>query len=521
MPSFPKGASLITTLVCLALLHASLVVCYSDDCGKPGGPCNPGYDAQFGSGISKDNLCPDDQPCQEGYFCIADTLNVDMPEYESNYCVPQPDPCGGYLQRCCAPEFTCDGEESSGVPLTCQVTGGPYFTPGSGVCMPNPKCGAAGEPCCQPWGHRDYWGNRSTADGIFSNPSLCNGGYYCNFHSPSRQSPINGTCVANQPDCGLLGKPCCIETTTTFEAYDSSMQWYSCEDTLGCNLGSLRCERERNTSISELNRLCGQPYGACTPAFNGYNPESMFGTQEDFPELDCSKPCPENYLCSVIAWNHRVDDMYANLSMCIGPVDPECGTLDNPCCPWTIDEKKTVDGDLHCRERDSDGNLLQCRSLFALNRPTDISGFYTPIEDDSSFDRWPIQSSICTPLEECGSENKRCCHEYQDNYIYANPKSPHAAGDESLLCDEGLYCRYDNFTGPSPQGTCVANDPECGTYEGSPCCTLSLTRPWNIPRGINSNEQVTYCRNESLSCYKGPPNSILQFGFSPVCIPLP
>lgn len=515
------------TLVSIALLHGSLVTSYSSECGKPGGPCNPGYDAQFGNAISKDNLCPDEQPCQEGYFCISDTLSVLMPEYLSNYCVPQPDPCGGYLQRCCAPTFVCDGQGPSGEPLTCQVGGGPYFTPGSGVCMPNPECGAAGEPCCQPWGHRDFWGNRSTADGIFSNPSLCNESYYCNYHSPSRQSPINGTCVANEPDCGSLGNACCIQTTTTYEARDDSMQQYSCDDALECNLVTLRCERKTNTSISELNRLCGQPFGACAPAFNRYDPEYIFATQEDFPELACSKPCPENYLCSVIVWDdwEYEYDKGVNLSACVGPVDSECGTLGKPCCPWTIDDK-TVDGDMYCRERDSDGNPLQCRSLFALNQRTDISAFAPRSEntigliDVVAWYNWPIQNSMCTSLVECGSENARCCHEYQENYIYANPKSPHAAGNESLLCDEGLFCHYDNFTLISSQGRCIANEPDCGLYEGAPCCTLSLTAPSNLPTGINVNQDITYCRNESLWCDRGPPNSIVQFGFSPVCIQL-
>ena len=487
---------------------------YSDECGKPGGPCNPGADSQFGSAISKDNLCPDYQPCQEGYFCIADALNVGMPEYSSNYCVPQPKNCGQYLKNCCGPDFTCNEKGPEGIPLTCQASGGPYFPPGGGLCMPNPKCGGTGQPCCQPWGHRDFWADKETADGAFSNSYLCDKDNYCNYHTPIRETPINGTCVANDPRCGLLGKPCCIETTTTHEARDNSKQSLRCRDDLYCNLGSFVCdERELNGSIAEVNRLCGKPYGACFPAYDPRNPNSTVASAEDFPDIQCNEQCPDDYFCAVVSGQ---DDVPA----CLGPVDPDCGKPGKPCCPWTVDEteSKKIDGDLHCDERDSEGNRLQCRSVFSLNRSLDTGTFFITSDMDEGRFKAAIQNSICTKLVECGSENKPCCHDYQDNYVYTNPKSLNAAGNQSLLCGEGLFCHYENFTLFNPQGTCLQNDPECGTMDGSKCCVRSLTAPMSGIRGdINIGEEVFFCRNGSLTCSFETRDSVVQFGAPLLC----
>ena len=490
---------------------------YSDDCGKPGGPCNPGADDQFGSAISKDNLCPDYQPCVEGYFCMADALNVGMPTYSSNYCVPQPINCGQYLKKCCAPDFVCDGKGPGGVPLTCQVSGGPYFHPGNGLCMPNPECGGKGQPCCQPWGHRDFWTNRETADGIFSNPFLCDKTYYCNYHTPIRETPINGTCVANDPECGLPGKPCCIETTTTYEARDSSQQRFRCsdEDGLYCNLGSFVCEKKQfNASIVEVNRLCGQPYGACFPAYDPRNSNSTFATAEDFPDVQCNKQCPDGYFCAVVSGDE--DDVPA----CLGPIDPDCGKLDKPCCPWTVgdSQSKTVDGDLHCDERDSQGNPLQCRSIFSLNQSLDTGDYFLLPDMDEGRYRAALQHSSCTKMVECGSEGNPCCHDYQDGYLYTNPKSLNAAGNESFLCAEGLFCHYENFTLINPQGTCIQNDPDCGTVDGSKCCIQSLTVPMSEIRGdLNIGEELFFCRNSSLTCSLEIRESVVHFGAFPLC----
>jgi hypothetical protein len=59
----------------------------------------------------------------------------------------------------------CPGTGEKGEPLACQATGGPYFPPGSGLCMPNPECGRLDQPCCQPYGNRDYWSERATHGG--------------------------------------------------------------------------------------------------------------------------------------------------------------------------------------------------------------------------------------------------------------------------------------------------------------------------------------------------------------------
>ena len=507
---------------------------YSAECGKPNGPCNPGYDSQFNTGIAKDGQCPDDSPCEDGYYCRAEILAVGMPEYVSNQCSKINYPCGGYLENCCAPEFTCDSKGPNGEPLTCQVGGGPYYSPGSGICQLNPKCGGTMEPCCQPWGHRDFWKNRETSDGIFSNPSLCDKGHYCNYHTPLRETPMNGTCVPNDPECGLLGKPCCIETSVTAEARDNSMQIFSCNDSgLVCNLASLTCrENQVFDTLEEISELCGKPNGACVPAYvPPFLNTNLTGEDLTHP---CDKGCPLDYFCALIKFRDYHESIDRATSMCLGPADPDCGKLGKPCCPWKIGDQ-SVDGDLHCDEFDSEETPLQCRSMFAMNQDLgDKSYFIVNRISEKSFFGWEgeelrgnymsaIQNSICTATVECGSENNPCCHDYQAGYVYTNPKSINNAGNASLLCADGLFCRYDNFTVMHPQGTCVSNDPECGQQKGSPCCKRSLTSTFSGVRGIPDSglgHEEFYCRNNSVQCEYTGKYTVLQFGKTPRCVAL-
>jgi hypothetical protein len=391
------------------------------------------------------------------------------------------------------------------------------------------------EPCCQPWGHRDFWKNRETSDGKFSNPSLCDKGNYCNYHTPLRETPVNGTCIPNDPECGRPGKPCCIETTVTAEARDNSMQWVSCNGSdLFCNLASLTCQEiQVFDSLKEINNLCGQPNGACVPAYVSPALNTNF-TGKDF-DNQCDKGCPSDYFCALIKYS-VYGDTYGErkdlaTSMCLGPADPDCGKLGKPCCPWKTDDQ-SVDGELHC---DSGSSPLQCRSMFALNQDFSGKSFFTINNKISkSFFGWEgenqrrnhisaIQSSICTAMVECGSENNPCCHDYQVGYIYTNPKSINNAGNTSLLCAEGLYCRYDNFTMMHPQGTCVSNDPECGQQAGSLCCKRSLTSVYSGLRGIPESDlgqEEFYCLNSSITCEYTTKDTVLQFGKEPTCVAL-
>lgn len=511
---------------------------YSTECGKPNGPCNPGYTSQLGVSIAADGLCPDDSPCEEGYYCGV-VVGL-MPDFGlPNLCYPIQYPCGNYLGACCAPEFTCDGKGPRGEPLTCQVPGGPYFPIGSGHCLSNPKCGGAMEPCCQPWGHRDFWKNRETSDGIFSNPSLCDSGHYCNYHTPLRETPLNGTCIPNDPECGLLGKPCCVSTMVTAEWRDNSRQ------ILSCNVSNAFCDQASQTcleiqvfdTVEEVYSLCGKPNGACAPP---YVPPSSSRANFTSNSLDteCDKGCPSGYLCALVEYEKydREQKEIVDLAvpMCLGPADPNCGTLGKPCCPWKIDDE-TVDGDLHCDAFAPDGTPLQCRSMFALNQDLSDKSFTFAVSlSNVSFFSWDgeksrqsylsaIQSSMCTPIVECGSENNPCCHDYQTGYLYTNPASINKAGNESLLCADGLYCHYDNFTILHPQGTCIPNDPECGQQKGSPCCKRSLLSPLTGVRGMPETDlgkQEFYCRNKSIQCEYTTMDTVMQFGKAPSCVTL-
>jgi hypothetical protein len=303
---------------------------------------------------------------------------------------------------------------------------------------------------------------------------------------------------------------------------------------LFCNLASLTCQEiQVFDSLKEINNLCGQPNGACVPAYVSPALNTNF-TGKDF-DNQCDKGCPSDYFCALIKYS-VYGDTYGErkdlaTSMCLGPADPDCGKLGKPCCPWKTDDQ-SVDGELHC---DSGSSPLQCRSMFALNQDFSGKSFFTINNKISkSFFGWEgenqrrnhisaIQSSICTAMVECGSENNPCCHDYQVGYIYTNPKSINNAGNTSLLCAEGLYCRYDNFTMMHPQGTCVSNDPECGQQAGSLCCKRSLTSVYSGLRGIPESDlgqEEFYCLNSSITCEYTTKDTVLQFGKEPTCVAL-
>jgi hypothetical protein len=359
---------------------------------------------------------------------------------------------------------------------------------------------------------------------------------YCNYHTFARETPINGTCVPNDADCGSLGKACCVETTVTFEASDYSWQRVSCdlESNLSCNLVTLTCEEDLMSSLpnttSKISELCGMPYGACFPAFTPSNPNGTIAGPEDFPDINCDKGCPENYFCAVVERYRTVEKQYSGepytseelfgAPACLGPVDPECGKIGKPCCPWRVEDADLIDGELHCDERDSDGQLLQCRSLYDLNGYTPKLPMYSGRFQGFHAIKAAIESSTCTRLVECGSENNTCCHDYQDRYIYTNPISPHASSNTSLLCADGLYCHYQNFTFDNPQGTCISNTPDCGLEEGSACCIRSITTPvFSYREDLHTvGSEEFYCRNSSLVCSMNRRISVLQTPFTGSCI---
>eukprot|EP00890_Picochlorum_soloecismus_P000617 jgi/Picsp_1/1556/NSC_05034-R1_---NA--- len=497
---------------------------YNETCGTPYGPCSPGYGFQV-NWFDGPDYCPAVQPCPEGYFCIHNGYT----DRGDNICVPELKQCGNYLERCCLPHV-CPGTGEEGEPLACKASGGPYFPPGGGICLPNPECGRLEQPCCQPYGNRDYWSDRATHGG--SRGDLCEEGLYCQFDNCRRQTPISGTCVKNTPGCGTsVGTPCCIRTSVTYEAYGKSMQSFECKAGLACQETTLTCielpktqENKKNLlSIPELQQSCGRPGGLCFPAWNG----SMRLTSDYFPaDFSCPadrEQCPSGYICALHPskrYMNGTQEVYGDLPMCFGPIDATCGTLDRPCCPWPprSDQERPSEfgGDLWCNETDGFGTQLQCISS---SSPRTESYFHG--EDI-------ITGHRCVKRQPCGSLGQSCCGFYTMPYMNP-PGSFNATGSDSLACSDGLYCNYTNFiicpdrytaylyhgtesTGvyemflQTEQGTCVANPMDCGSDIDKPCCVRSLRQS-----SIFERREEYYCdSSQGLAC--DPESRRVRFG---------
>ena len=489
-PSSPGGGNVAFNIP----IRESIQQEYNETCGTAYGPCSPGYGYQL-NWFDGPDYCPKEQPCPEGYFCLHDGYT----DKGDNICVPELKPCGNYLERCCVPHV-CPGTGEKGEPLACQASGGPYFAPGGGLCMPNPECGRLNQPCCQPFGHRDYWSGKETHDGSLGD--LCKEGLYCRFHNCRRRTPISGTCVKNTPDCGTaVGKPCCIRTSVTYEAHDNSKHSFHCKPRTGlvCQETTLTCvespkKEERNVlSIQELQESCGKPWGLCFPAWNG----SMRLPSDYFPaDFSCpadKEQCPSGYVCALSSFTpylNGTQELRDDLPICFGPVETDCGTLDRPCCPWPLGSERTskFDGNLWCNETDGSGAPLQCISSSSPRT-------------DSYFDVESILAGHrCVKREPCGSLGQSCCS--FEAIPYTNPPVFNASGNHSLACSDGLFCNYTNFlmcpdsrhiyfgvdeteslgmnaNFSQAEGTCVANPRDCGSDLGKPCCVLSL-RTTNI-----------------------------------------
>ena len=487
---------------------------YDPRCGTPNGPCGPGYGWQF-NWFPGPDTCPDPQPCPDGYFCLHDGFA----EEGDNICLPQPKNCGNLLENCCVPHV-CEGKGESGEPLACQAIGGPYFAPGGGLCMPNPKCGKLGQPCCQSWGHRDAWFGMEWHDGDKGN--LCEGDLYCEFNNCRRETPISGTCVANADNCGTkVGAPCCITTGVSYVAYDDAVQKLDCDKgpNLTCDVRQdiPTCihkakETETNKKLQEMLQQCGQPGGSCLPAWNG----TMFLSSEYFPQITCppeQQECPPDYFCGFLSsWMYGIE---TELPMCLGPVDPECGKLGKPCCPWTIDSEKNkhVDGNLWCKRTDEDENPLQC--------------IYKYDNKDSGYIADAIIYSRCVKNEPCGSLNQPCCRFRE---LYSNPPSVVSIRNKSLACGEGLFCNYtdtffcpdfnaismDNYHIRTEEGTCVANPVDCGSDIGKPCCVRSVQNVTDFAR-----REEYYCDiSKNLVCDPDAHRVRLGHGagYHPTCV---
>lgn len=77
-------------------------------------------------------------------------------------------------------------------------------------------CGsAAGKPCC-PTLYRVSTNPQLEKQGCWG--AVSGSTLYCKYEDPGPNVElafIPGTCVANPPDCGTLGRPCCIATTSS------------------------------------------------------------------------------------------------------------------------------------------------------------------------------------------------------------------------------------------------------------------------------------------------------------------
>ena len=498
---------------------------YNPECGMPGGPCGPGYGYQFNY-YPGPEYCPDPQPCPSGYFCEHPSIY----EWVQNRFSPQPKQCGEYLKNCCVPRM-CNGTGENGEPLTCQATGGPYFAPAGGLCMPNPKCGKEGQPCCQSWGNRDYWKRKERHDG--EKGHLCEGSLYCQFDNCRRTTPISGTCVPNLPECGVKeGAPCCIRSRVTYEAYDAAVQEFYCADGTDLECDSYPdmpiCTRKQSQNVEIFpNEIlqCGKPGGACAPAWNGSTILNTLDFGTKFVQLinNCTPEelqCPPEYFCGIrnvpYVYSREFESKF--LPACIGPVDAECGKESRPCCPWQIDAstgEKIVDGELWCDATNVDGTPLQCISKDDL----DVYSM-----------EMAIKNSKCVLNKPCGSLGESCCRFVEENsfFHFENPAQSTSIQNRSLACEKGLYCNYTDFlrcpsaafmySNPSrlDQGTCIANAKDCGLEVGKPCCVRSLRY-----RGYFPKREVYYCDvSKSLVC--DPSNKRVQFGHGvgdhPLCV---
>lgn len=88
-------------------------------------------------------------------------------------------------------------------------------------------CGtAAGKACCPSQYHTAT--NPPLPAAISSMAGLCGGSLFCNTTSTTDAAGNywpTGTCVANKPDCGSFGKPCCIVTSGVATSTQCGPSW--------------------------------------------------------------------------------------------------------------------------------------------------------------------------------------------------------------------------------------------------------------------------------------------------------
>lgn len=144
-------------------------------CGEPGGPCSAPLNNQFTD--EQRALMPPCAPgydggCAPGFFCI-NHFSHDAPPR----CDPAPPGCGALGATCCPGSVGC------GPGLACNAGGGPYFSVGNSECIPLEACGAEGQACCQPLGHRHSYEpvppSAGTTPDRYESRLLCSRGTYC------------------------------------------------------------------------------------------------------------------------------------------------------------------------------------------------------------------------------------------------------------------------------------------------------------------------------------------------------
>lgn len=127
----------------------------ADQCGRPFGPCSPGFNSQpqFSSigglqslDITRD-ICKDNKTCSDhGYYCNTGK----NPQSPWATCLPRPNACGNAGQICC-PEssgsLVCTDNSSY-----CASPSGEYLMPEASLCIPTLPCGEVGQSCCPPRG---------------------------------------------------------------------------------------------------------------------------------------------------------------------------------------------------------------------------------------------------------------------------------------------------------------------------------------------------------------------------------